>query len=126
MADDADAPGYTVVESKGAKARQDFISAGVHKIPNRGELVLRLRSKGDGRRDITSTFQVAKVTRPLWSVARICDAGFEVEFTSTGAKVLNKKGKVMCSFDRVGNLYKAKLDIRNPLHESFPRRGPKP
>ena len=124
VADDADAPGYTVTESKGSRAKQNFIAAGGHKIPNRGEMVLHLRSRGEGGgREITTTFQVAKVTRPLWSVARICDAGFKVVFTSTGAQVLSKKGKVMCSFDRVGNLYKAKLDLRNPLHESFPRRG---
>ena len=96
VADDTDAPGYSVVESRGSKARQNFIAAGGHKIPNRGEMVLSLRSKGEGGgREITTTFQVAKVTRPLWSGARICDAGFHVTFTATGAKVTDKKGKVM-------------------------------
>ena len=124
VADDTDAPGYVVNESKGSKARQNFIAAGGHKIPNRGEMVLSLRSRGEGGgREITTTFQVAKVTRPLWSVARICDAGCDVKLTAAGAKVINKKGKTMCSFDRVGNLYKAKLDLRNPNHESFGRQG---
>ena len=29
---------------------------------------------------IKSTFQTAKVTRPLWSVGKICDEGLEVKF----------------------------------------------
>ena len=125
VASDADAPGYTVTESKGSRARQNFIAAGGHKIPNKGEMVLNLRSRGPDGREISTTFQVAKVTRPLWSVARICDAGFEVKFDSKGAKVLNKKGKCICTFERIGNLYKARLDLRNPSHESFGRRGQK-
>ena len=87
--------------------------------------MLSLRFKGGGGREITTTCQVAKATRPLWSVARICDAGVQVKFTSSGATVVNKKGEIMCTSERVGDLYKAKLDLRNTKHESFGRPGPK-
>ena len=93
-------------------------------MPNQGEVHLRLQTKTG--RDINTTFQVAKVTRPLWSVARICDAGFKVVFDAKGAEVLTRKGKVVCRFERVGNLYKAKLRLRNPNHEGFARQGRAP
>ena len=68
---------------------------------------------------------MADATRPLWSVARICDAGFQVVFDKTGARVINATGKTICTFERVGNLYKIKLDLKDPAHESFTRRGPR-
>ena len=110
VADDTDAPGYSVAESKGSRAGQNFIAAGGHKMPNRGEMALKLRTPGG--KEINTTFQVAKVTRPLWSVARICDAGFKVAFDTAGAEVVSKEGKVVCRFSRVGNLYKARLDLK--------------
>ena len=62
------APRYIVAESAGSKAGQHFDAAGGARIPNEGQFKLRLRSggqaKGEGK-DIESTFQVAKVTRPL-------------------------------------------------------------
>ena len=81
-------------------------------MPNRGEVALRLRTQGAGGKEIATTFQVASVTRPLWSVARICDAGFKVVFDPAGAEILDKNGKVMCRFKRVGNLYKARFDLQ--------------
>ena len=75
-------------------------------------------------RGISTTFQVSDVTRPLWSVARICDAGFDVIFSKDGARVVSQKGKVICKFARVGNLYKIKMDLKNPMHKGFTRPGP--
>ena len=112
VASDKDTPGYSIRESKGSRAGQNFIAAGGHKMPNRGEVALRLRTQGAGGKEISTTFQVASVTRPLWSVARICDAGFKVMFDPTGAEILDKNGKVMCRFKRVGNLYKARFDLK--------------
>ena len=102
---------------------QNFIGAGGHRMKNRGEMALKLKSP-EGRH-IDTTFQVADVTRPLWSVARICDAGFKVVFDKVGAKVMNANGKVICNFTRVGNLYKIKLHMKNPNHESFGRQDPR-
>ena len=87
---------YTVEESAGSRAGQHFIAAGGARIPNEGQFTLELRSGGLERRkgkDIKSTFEVAKVIRPLWSVGRICDEGFDVKFTNSQAYVVTKEGK---------------------------------
>ena len=119
---------YPVVESAGSRAGQHFVAAGGARIPNEGQFKLRLRSggmaKGEGK-DIESTFQVAKVTRPLWSVGRICDEGFSINFTQTEAVVKDKLGKAICKFHRKGGLYVADLQLKSPADRSqdFPRRG---
>ena len=87
---------YEVEESAGSRAGQHFIAAGGTRIQNEGQFTLEMRSGGLEKkkgRDIKSTFQVAKVIRPLWSVGRICDEGFEVKFTNTEAYVMTKEGK---------------------------------
>ena len=122
------APMYAVAESAGSKVGQHFVAAGGARIPNEGQFKLRLRSggpaKGEGK-DIESTFQVAKVTRPLWSVGRICDEGFSINFTQVEAVVVDKSGKTVCKFHRKGGLYVADLHLKNPAAKSpdFPRRG---
>ena len=122
------APKYSVAESAGSRAGQHFVAAGGARIANEGQFKLRLRSggpaKGEGK-DIESTFQVAKVTRPLWSVGRICDEGFSINFTQTQAVVQDKLGKAVCKFHRKGGLYVADLQLKSPAVRSqdFTRRG---
>ena len=122
------AAGYTVVESAGSRAGQHFVAAGGARIPNEGQFTLALRSgdleKKKGK-DIKSTFQVAKVTRPLWSVGRICDEGFDVKFTNNEAYVMTKEGKEVCKFKRKGGLYVAELHLKSPVKtdQSFQRQG---
>ena len=117
---------YPVEESAGSRAGQHFIAAGGARIPNEGQFTLALRSgdleKKKGR-DIKTTFQVAKVTRPLWSVGRICDEGFEVKFTNSEAHVLTKEGKEVCRFRRKGGLYVAELHLKSASQAGFQRRG---
>ena len=122
------APAYTISESAGSRAGQHFVAAGGARIRNEGQFILRLRSGGLGRhegRDITSTFQVAKVTRPLWSVGRICDEGFDVKLSKESAVVQTKEGKDVCKFQRKGGLYVAELHLKPEPKpsEPFTRRG---
>ena len=122
------AAGYPVVDSAGSRAGQHFVAAGGARIPNEGQFTLALRSgdleKKKGK-DIKSTFQVAKVTRPLWSVGRICDEGFDVKFTNNEAYVMTKEGKEVCKFKRKGGLYVAELHLKSPVKtdQSFQRQG---
>ncbi len=120
------APAYTVTSSPGSRAGQHFVSAARQRIPNKGQFTVVLKS-GDGggakARVIRSTFQSAKVTRPLWSVGRICDEGFDVKFNRTEALILTKQGKVVCRFERRGGLYIARLQLKNPLFERFTGPG---
>ena len=68
-----------------------------------------------------SMFQLAKVSRPLMSVGKICDAGMKVVFEDQRAFVTEKSGRVVCRFDRKsgGGLYLAKLRPKAP----FPRQA---
>ena len=65
--------------------------------------------------DIRSTFQIAKVTRPLMSVGRMCDEGLKVNFGKSSASVMDKADREVCRFERQpGGLYVAKLKLRAP------------
>ena len=129
-ADEKDAPAYKITASAGSRAGQHFVSASNDRIANKGEFTLALKTghEGEGRgREIRSTFQVARVTRPLWSVGKICDEGFDVKFSKDYTVVLTKQGKEICRFERRGGLYLAKLSLRNPMFKKgFRRQGPKP
>ena len=120
------APTYKLVESAGSRAGQHFVCAGNKRIPNQGQMTLNLKGP-DGAKTIKSTFQVAQVTRPLWSVGRICDEGFKVTFDDQKAEVTDKNGKVVCRFDRHGGLYLSRLRLKNPnFKRSFRRQEPEP
>ena len=129
VVDEGDVPAYKVSESMGSRAGQHFVAANNSRIPNRGQVTLNLRGDtppGQKGREIRSTFQVAKVSRPLWSVGRICDEGFDVKFTKHAALIMNGDGRVVCRFERRGGLYIAKMSLGNPLFKmGFQRQGPK-
>ena len=95
-------------------------------IPNKGEATPQFEVDGpEGQlHAITSTFQVAKVSEPFRSVSIICDAGFDVLFTKTEASVRAPSiGKVVCTYERSGGLYKGDMRLRNPVHPGFARPG---
>ena len=65
---------------------------------------------------IQSKFQVCDVSRPLWSVGKICDNGNQVLFTHDTAVVKHPKGEEVCVFKRQpGGLYVAKLKLLSPF-----------
>ena len=51
-----------------------------------------------------ATFQVADVTRPLCSIARVCDQGNVVVFSASGGYIENKDGN-KTYFERSNNVY---------------------
>ena len=119
---------YTIEESPGSLIGQHFTGAGGHRMKNMGQLRLHLRAdNGKKGRDIKTTFQVAKVTRPLMSVSKICDAGLWVKFTKNLAVIMDENDKEVCRFIRRGGLYVARMKIRNPRFnpkpQDFPRQG---
>ena len=66
--------------------------------------------------NIDSTFQAAKVSRPLMSVGRICDSGLRVEFDKNVARVISQDGKVLTVFEReAGGLYLARMRLKRPF-----------
>ena len=121
VAADTDAPTYQVEESAGSRSGQHFVGAGGHRMANRGQMKLNMRAdKGRKGRDVRTTFQVARVTRPLMSVSKICDAGMSMRFASTMAVIEDNKGKEVCRFFRKGGLYIASMKLRNPNYKPPP------
>jgi hypothetical protein len=118
-----DAPGYTILESLGSKCGQGFRVGNGERVPNVGEVHLSLETSGEDAHRLTSTFQVAKVSRPLMSVGRLCDAGMEVRFSKDKASVIAPDGSIACVFERQGSgLYLAKLKLKRP-ELPFGRQG---
>ena len=115
VAADTDAPTYKVEESAGSRSGQHFVGAGGHRMANRGQMKLNMRAdNGRKGRDVRTTFQVARATRPLMSVSKICDAGMTMRFTSAMAVIEDNKGKEVCRFLRKGGLYIASMKLKNP------------
>ncbi len=74
--------------------------------------------------DVDVLFRLADVCRPLLSVSRVCDKGDNtITFNSKRAVVKDPKGKVLCVFERKGNLYIGRMKVRNPKHPSFGGQG---
>ena len=118
-------PGYRVRPSAMSQAGAAFLAADGGRIMNYGEVQLNLvsyDSQGRGHQ-ITSKFEAADVTRALWSVGLICDSGLDVQFTSAKALVLDKSGREVCAFHRTNGLYIAEVEVENPNHQDFQRRG---
>ena len=111
--------------SPGSRANRHFAAANGDHIRNKGQAVVRGRV---GKRRIASTFQVADVSRALYSVSKICDDNCEVHFTKTEGRV-TRDGKVIAVFLREGGLYVAPITIGGDegggLASTFVGQGPK-
>ena len=89
-------------------------------MPPRASIVteMTLNMVSDEKAPIRSTFQAAKVTRPLMSISRICDNDNEVLFTKKEGIVRNSKGVTIARFPRQRGLYVGKFKLRNPKYRS--------
>ena len=75
---------------------------------------------------LQSCFQIARVTRPLMSVGKICDNGMKIEFDDKQAVIRDRDGVQVCIFERQpGGLYLAKFRLKAPKSPSpgFARQG---
>ena len=128
VAGPTDVEGFKVQPSKASKRGLGFIAANGARIPNLGEANLGMRElRGD--KAISSTFQVAEVSRPLYSVSKICDEGCDVHFCASHAWIT--KGDVeVARFPREHGLYVAEMLLRPPDVDAsnasgFARQGAK-
>ena len=112
---------HLVVPSPGSRNGCHFVSASGDRMKNRGEAKLKLNDPRAGT-ILTSTFQVADVTRPLHSTAVICDEDKEMLYMK-GEAVVVPEGtfsrflgsvKPIMRYKRDGNLYTAKFRVRDP------------
>ena len=102
-----------------------FSAAGGHRMHNQGQVTLQVLLPGgaEGDEPASTVFQVASVTRPLWSVSKICDSDYTVLFNKKEAKIFDSKGVPVCTFERQGGLYVARMKLKNPKHRGFARQG---
>jgi len=121
-----DVPGHKIQDSPGSIRGQQFKGAGGHVMANEGQVILdMLAPLEDGQHnEVGVTWQVADVCRPLLSVSKICDkAQHTVTFDAKRAIVRDSKGRIVCVFQRKGNLYIGRMKVRNPSHPSFGGQG---
>ena len=116
---------HLVEPSPGSRNGCHFVSASGDRMKNRGEAKLKLSDPKAGT-ILTSTFQVADVTRALYSVSKMCDEGCVVTFTATEG-IVTKDGQVVARFAREGGLYVAEMKILGradaPRPSPFTRQG---
>jgi len=122
-----DVPGYKPTPGAGSKAGACFMGVNGDLIPNKGEVNLELKTDLSDDSIINSIFQVADITKPLWSVGRICDAGYTVVFDQGHATIYHvESGEPAGVFERKQGLYVGKMKLKNPSHKSekvFSRQG---
>ena len=124
VCDDLDAPGFSLEASPGSHRSQKFIVGNGNKVPNEGQKCLNLETCKDESNEVNaiqSTFQVAKVTRPLMSVAKITDEDLTCTFDKKKAVVKDSNGKTICTFKREGGLYVCRMKLKAP--STFAARG---
>lgn len=96
------APWIKTRESVGSREGREYLSASGDVLKNLGEKNLEVvTSEGI---PATTTFQIADVTRPLCSIAKVCDKGNRVIFDSNGGYVEDSWGH-RTRFHRRGNIY---------------------
>ena len=65
--------------------------------------------------DMKSCFQIARVTRPLMSVGKMCDNGLTILFDDKRAVVKDAGGLEVCTFERApGGLYLGRFRLKSP------------
>ena len=115
VCDEVDCPGYSTEQSPGSARGQCFIVGDGNRLPNLGQRPLNLEPMADANVALKSCFQIARVTRPLMSVGKLCDNGLEVVFNKTQAIVRDSEGVQVCVFERQpGGLYLGKFRLKSP------------
>ena len=111
-----DAPGYTLAESEGSRQGRGFIAANGDRISNEGEVKLNLEAPNGsgGVQQLQSTFQSARVTRPLMSVSQMCDKGLKCVFEKDKATVVDEHDNPRFVYERRGGLYVTPMKLKAP------------
>ena len=123
VCDEQDCPGYQTEASPGSSRGQCFIVGDGGKLANQGQRKLNMQPLNDSSVDMKSCFQIARVTRPLMSVGKMCDNGITILFDDKHAVVRDKGGLEVCTFQRApGGLYLGKFRLKSP-NPDFAGRG---
>jgi len=112
------APRVRIRPSQGSREGVRYVAANGESMPNRGEKHIQVLTS-EGHKCVLN-MQVTDVKKPLMSVARICDAGHEVVFASSGGYIRHCSTGQLTNFDRVDNVYRLKVEVMEPV---FSRPG---
>ena len=122
-------PECPLLPSAGSKAGVKYVTANGTEMPNRGEQRVRVQTK-EGAMCMLK-MQVTDVRKPLMSVAKICDTGHKVTFSSHGGEIIDLKTGDITKFDRVDDVYRLEVNLPDTKvyeadrtsEEGFRRRG---
>jgi hypothetical protein len=118
------APGARTVSSVGSRSGVQYVTANGTAMPNRGEQHIQVLT--DKGHCCMLNMQVTDVKKPLMSVARICEAGHEVIFTSSGGVIRHLATGQETKFGRCDNVYRLKVGLlTGGSVPGFPRQGAK-
>ena len=106
-----------------SRAGRNYRAANGTPIPNLGQMVAHFED-GNGRA-CGIPFQVAEVTRPLLSVARMAAAGYRVVFQEDSGEILHVASGRRLPLVRRDGVYILELRVsgRKPAASGFPRQG---
>ena len=108
-----EAPGYLISDSPGSKQGRGFIVGNGERVDNEGQSAFVLEStvRPGESQQFVSTFQAARITRPLMSVSKICSNGFKCLFDEGQARIVDAEDNVACIFEKRGGLYLSLIHI---------------
>ena len=109
------APQYRIADSVASRSGVFYTSADGGRLDNLGQQELPI-AFDNGMRAM-ATFQIANVSRPLMSVARICELGNRVLFGASGGVIVNLESGQVTPFEKEDGVYVFSMWIP-PLSES--------
>ena len=113
-----------LVESNGSLNGMTYHTADGTRIPNLGQKTLETVSE-DGSTQLSQTFQIADISRPLTSVGELADAGNLVVFGRKGGFIVNPDTGRRLNFQRGHGVYLLKTWSQEPVSSTsvFSRQG---
>ena len=113
-----------LVESNRSLNGMTYHTADGTRIPNLGQKTLETVSE-DGSTQLSQTFQIADISRPLTSVGELADAGNLVVFGRKGGFIVNPDTRRRLNFQREHGVYLLKTWSQEPASGTsvFSRQG---
>ena len=110
---------FQILPSYQSRNKMAYEVANGESIPNLGERPCIIRTPGSWQ-ERKITFQVADVHKPLLSISRAADAGFNCTLTDKGGWLIPRDGGESIPIKRRGNLYVMTCWVK-PDKSSFSR-----
>ena len=111
-----------IQESERQREGMEYEVANGETIPNEGERRCLLMTIG-AHAPKKIVFQVAEVHKPLLSITRVSDAGYECHLNKVGGYLLDTYTGEKVPITRKGNLYVMKAWVREDKASAFGRQG---